>query len=260
MKVTDGIATVEMTLPFRAIGVGTKAEDEPDRYNLTLLWDEEGAILVDAGVTGIVPVLKQAMALEGIPEEKLQKLLLTHQDLDHIGGMAELRQYFPQLISIAATAEEKPFIEGERRLLKLTPAFVERLRANVPKEMPEDQRNMIAGLLERPPSAPVDHIVADGEEIARCGGIVVIHTAGHTPGHISFYLKQSRTLIAGDALMIHDGRIVLPINNVDDQLARQSIKKLLNYDIQTLICYHGGVLSGDVNEKLKELAERAEFA
>ena len=33
-----------------------------------------------------------------------------------------------------------------------------------------------------------------------CGGLEVIETPGHMPGHISLYLKDSKTLICGDAL------------------------------------------------------------
>ncbi|MHB8917725.1 MAG: MBL fold metallo-hydrolase [Desulfocucumaceae bacterium] len=53
--------------------------------------------------------------------------------------------------------------------------------------------------------ADVGRTVADEEELPYCGGITVIHTPGHTPGHICLYHKQSRTLIAGDALFAEGG-------------------------------------------------------
>jgi len=33
----------------------------------------------------------------------------------------------------------------------------------------------------------VDKTLEDGEELPFCGGITVIHTPGHTPGHICLY-------------------------------------------------------------------------
>lgn len=49
--------------------------------------------------------------------------------------------------------------------------------------------------------APPDFELADGQEIA-VGGLTlrVIHTPGHTPGSVCFYLPQEATLIAGDTL------------------------------------------------------------
>ncbi len=42
--------------------------------------------------------------------------------------------------------------------------------------------------------------LADGQRLDLAGGVRVIFTPGHTPGHIALYLERSRTLIAGDAL------------------------------------------------------------
>jgi len=35
----------------------------------------------------------------------------------------------------------------------------------------------------------------------------------------------------------------------------KSIKKLIDYDIETVICYHGGIYKGDVNKRIAELAD-----
>jgi hypothetical protein len=33
-----------------------------------------------------------------------------------------------------------------------------------------------------------------------------------------------------------------------------SLKKLSQYDIKTVICYHGGIYNGAVNQRIKELS------
>ncbi|MGG4107447.1 MBL fold metallo-hydrolase [Paenibacillus lautus] len=81
-----------------------------------------------------------------------------------------------------------------------------------------------------------------------------MHTPGHTPGHISLYLKQSKILIAGDAFMIEEGNFVEPGNCVDVDLAKKSLKKFISYDIQTVICYHGGIFKDNVNQRIFNLA------
>lgn len=47
------------------------------------------------------------------------------------------------------------------------------------------------------PAHPVSRSLRDGDEI---GGLRVIETPGHTPGHISFWGEDDRVLILGDTL------------------------------------------------------------
>ena len=44
--------------------------------------------------------------------------------------------------------------------------------------------------------------------------------------------------------------------NYDDALNYQSIKKLTNYDIKKVVCYHGGIYEDNVNSCIRELAGR----
>jgi len=115
-------------------------------------------------------------------------------------------------------------------------------------------------LFANPPKASVDTAVADGEVLPYCGGITVIFTPGHTPGHICLYLNQSKTLITGDAFVAVDGefRGPNPQATYDMDSALKSLKKLKHYDIETVICYHGGVYNDDANECLAELASAAD--
>ncbi|MBS5939946.1 MBL fold metallo-hydrolase [Clostridium sartagoforme] len=88
-----------------------------------------------------------------------------------------------------------------------------------------------------------------------CGGIEIIETPGHMSGHISIYIKESRTLIAGDALVIEDNKLTIanPQYTLDMGEAKKSINKLLNYDIDKIICYHGGVYQTDIKEALENI-------
>lgn len=245
VNVTAGVETIEIATNFRG---------RPEVYHLTLIWDNDGAVLVDTGIPNQLSVIKEAMMKVGIPFDNLSKIIITHQDLDHIGGLPEILNFFPQKIDVLATSEEKPYIQGDQRLLKVTPEFVNQISSLIPAEISEERRKAILNVFNNPPKAKVDQIIADGDEIPMFGGIIVIHTPGHTPGHISLYHKQSKTLIAGDALIIEEGRLVETDNCVDADLAKKSLKKLLPYDIQTLICYHGGIFKDNVNQSIFDLA------
>ena len=113
-----------------------------------------------------------------------------------------------------------------------------------------------------PPAAPpapaaVDRTLADGEELPHAGGIVVIYTPGHSPGHLCLYHKRSRSLITGDALNVSEGLLAgpNPVHTPDVATALASLKQLAAYDIETVICYHGGVYRGDANRRIAELAD-----
>ena len=222
----------------------------------TLLWDEDAVILVDTGYPGQLPLFREAMAKAGVPFDKLSKVIVTHQDLDHIGSLPAILNASPQRVEVLAHEVEKPYIQGEKRLLKITPQAIAQAVNSLPAEMSEQQRKAFKAGLENPPKANVDKTVADEEELPYCGGITVITTPGHTPGHISLYHKKSKTLITGDTLLVVDGQLRKPDPRLtlDMDVAIKSLKKFAQYDIETVICYHGGLYKGDANQRIAELA------
>ncbi len=164
-------------------------------------------------------------------------MILTHQDIDHIGGLSALKAQNPNL-KIWAHTLEKPYVQGEKKLVKISAAVMESL-----KRLPEPMGKRLLHVFENPPTAAVDNTLEDGEILPVCGGITVIHTPGHTPRHICLYLAASKILIAGDALTADESVLHGPVPehaaNIDE--AMESLKKLLPLDIERVVCYHGGV-------------------
>ena len=94
--------------------------------------------------------------------------------------------------------------------------------------------------VENPPKGKVSDTVIDGQELPYCGGILILHTRGIL-GHISLYLKQSKTLIAGDSMYSVNGKLggIHAPTTLNIMEAQQSLKKYLNLDIESVVCYHG---------------------
>lgn len=237
MKIAKGVDSLELT--------GNQGNIHP-----TLIWDEDEVILVDAGYPGQLEEIRTAMHEAGVPFSKLTKIIITHQDFDHIGSLKEV--LMDHKIKVITHQEEKPYIVGEKRLIKMTP---ERL-AKMFELLPESQHQEAEATLFESLRSNVQQEVKDGELLPYCGGITVIHTPGHTPGHICLYLMESKTLITGDALNLVNGQLVgpNPVFTADMELAKESVRKLTKYDIETVICYHGGVTNDNVNQRLRELA------
>lgn len=243
MNISNGVAMLE--LEFEAFG--SRAVLNP-----SLVWDDEAAVLIDTGMPGGLEQIRTAMSKAGVSFDKLTAVILTHQDLDHIGSLPEMLQETNGRIKVYAHELDKPYIEGTLPLIKTDPGRM----GKVLEFLPEEQRRKALALCENPPKAKVDITLADGQELPYCGGIRVIFTPGHTPGHISLYLKKSKTLVAADAMVSMDGKLQGPIQQttLDMNEANRSLQKFVDFDIESVICYHGGLSNVDVREQLRNIA------
>jgi glyoxylase-like metal-dependent hydrolase (beta-lactamase superfamily II) len=142
------------------------------QQNCTLLWCEETlkAAVVDPG--GDLHLIKQAADNLGVT---LEKILLTHGHLDHVGGTALLSREL-----------ELP-VEGPHRDDQF---WIEDLTGQ-------------ASMMGFPPveSFTPDRWLEQGDQV-RFGNVTleVRHTPGHTPGHVIFFHQASQLALVGDVL------------------------------------------------------------
>lgn len=216
-----------------------------------LLHEGSEIILVDCGYPNFIPQLEEAAGRYGIALDSITQLIVTHHDMDHIGSLAALKREYPHL-RIIAHESEAPYIEGEKKSVRLEQA--ESTLHLLPDEAKPHAEQFIRYLQSIEP-APVDRTVMSGERLPWCGGIEIVHTPGHMPWHISLYLPAYKTLIAGDVVVIAEGKLNIanPQFTLDKDAAIRSVRQLLDYDIDQLICYHGGLFQGDVKQALREL-------
>ena len=153
-------------MKFRVIPV------TPFEQNCTLLWCEKtrhGAV-VDPG--GDVPKILAAITEEGIT---VDKLLITHGHVDHAGGAAELARILKVQI-------EGPHAEDAFLL----------------EELPGQSQRYGFSLAE---SFIPDRWLKDGDSV-QIGeeALAVLHTPGHTPGHVAFFDPTANLALVGDVL------------------------------------------------------------
>jgi len=227
-----------------------------DTIHPTIIHDDEQAILIDAGYPGQISKFTEVLEPYGLGIQDLTKVILTHQDIDHIGSLQAMLEQTKHQIEVLASAEEKPFIEGDKMILKITAEALAAAEAMIPANVPEQWKQAFLSTLKNPPKSPVNRVIHDGEVLPVCGGLEVIATPGHTPGHISLYHIPSKTLIAADALRVVDGRLCGPDpeQTLNMTQATESVKKLASFDAQTVICYHGGLFQDNVSQTIRELA------
>lgn len=151
---------------------------------------------------------------------KITSIFLTHSHFDHIGDVAALKQ-----------AAQLP--------LYVHPADAENMRNpgsdGLPLMFPID-------------GAEPDHLLEEGQKL-HVGTLTleVIHTPGHTPGGVCFYLSQEKTLISGDTLFKGSiGNLSFPTANPEAMWT--SLQKLAKLPPETRV-YPGHGPSTTIGEE-----------
>lgn len=216
----------------------------------SLIHGESSLILADAALPLQTELLERAVEDAGYTLSDITAVILTHQDLDHIGCVKEIAERSPGLV-LMAHEDEAPYIDGRK-----TPIILAAMEANLGAMPPERKavyERLKQGFLNR--RLKIDRELKTGEALPDCGDIEVLHTPGHKPGHICLYLPRDKALIAGDALNIRGGRLAGPDPGFtpDMDTAMRSLRQLLSYDIRVCVTYHCGALEGGFKEQLEAL-------
>lgn len=96
------------------------------------------------------------------------------------------------------------------------------------------------------------NLISDGDKISLVGGserasLQVIHTPGHTPGSVCFYLKNQNILFSGDTLFKEArGRTDFPLS--DNSRMRESLRRLSRLPEETLV-YPGHGFSTKIGDE-----------
>ncbi len=203
--------------------------------------DASGLLLVDCGYPGALPLLEAELNAHGFDPLRLTHLILTHHDFDHMGASAALKRKYPH-IRILAHELEAPYISGQLEPLRLTQAKA--MQHTLPEHEKEGGLAFIEMLQSVEPIAP-DVVMKDRQQLPYCGGLMILHTPGHTAGHISVLAEALGVIAAGDAAVLQDGALIVANPEFAEDLAQAeaslaSLTHALTY-IPTIACCHGGL-------------------
>ncbi|WP_410768468.1 MBL fold metallo-hydrolase [Fontibacillus sp. BL9] len=233
----------------RTLMVNTVFAGRPDRGD----W-----VLIDTGLGPFKKALiREAETIYGRPPKAI---ILTHGHFDHVGCVIELSDYWK--VPVYAHVEEFPYLTGLRDYPEGDPSVGGGLLAGVAPIYP----NRAIDLKDRLEPLPEDGTVPGAT------GWKWIATPGHSPGHVSLYREQDRTLIAGDAFITVKQESALAVIRQEKELhgppmyftpdwetAEASLCKLAALSPETAITGHGVPMSGEeLRSGLRRLCENFE--
>lgn len=223
------------------------------RIHPVLVFDGREAVLCDAGYPGQADQIERELAAAGVSVGALTRIVLTHHDHDHLGALAELKRR-NAAAEVAASAAEAACVSGREPALRLVQAEA---RDAVLSGAEREFGRRFAAYLRTVETCPVDRILGPGRERI-IDGLVAVPTPGHTEGHLAYFVEESGTLIAGDALAAADGELDLanPEFAWDPAAALESVRTIKALSPRRILCYHGGEIDTDIDGRLDRLIAR----
>jgi glyoxylase-like metal-dependent hydrolase (beta-lactamase superfamily II) len=177
-----------------------------------------GDVLIDAATRWA-----RRRVLRQLRGRRLSLVALTHCHCDHQGAAGLVCRKFG--VPLACHEADAAVMEGRA-------------------PMAPDNRVVRLGVrFWAGPPHPVARVLRDGDEVA---GFRVVHTPGHTPGHVVFFRESDRVAIAGDVLAnTHlfkgPGELIEPprLFSVDPEQNRRSVRTLFGLR-PSLVCFGHG--------------------
>jgi len=173
-----------------APGIISIGQKRGGRVHAFLVADGRELTLVDTLFDTDARVVLDEIKRLGRPVSDLKRILLTHAHRSHLGGLALLKRLSGA--TVLAHEWEADIVEGNRPAQPVSIVPRRPLRAYFPFQF-----GSALGLGKHPP-CPVDETVKDGQTVA---SLEVLHTPGHTPGHLAFYSADRGVLLSGDAIV-----------------------------------------------------------
>jgi len=198
-----------------------------DYVNAYVLEARGGRVLVDTGLPYTTEtLLGELERTGGMPD----LVVLTHAHGDHVLGLGVLGG-----VPVAAHAEDADLLAEGRMARPLVPAAF----------CPDHLREMIKG--DPPVGEPVhvDHRLQDGDTLPGFDDIRVVHTPGHSAGHIALLFDHGDgVLVAGDAAA-NQGALTGPPVAEDLAVADASLRRLAELDFAAAVFGHGEAIASD---------------
>lgn len=238
MEIAPGI--YDLTAPKRGYSKG-------GYVHAFLLVHNQELVLIDTLFDADAKVILDQIQALGKNISDLKHIVMTHGHRAHLGGLAALKRLSGA--PIYSHAWEADIISGDRPQQGVHLLPMKGIAA-----WPIILIGTIAGPLGGHVPATVDKLVGEGDQI---GPLRVLHTPGHTPGHLAFYWPERRALFTGDAFvtwpLICPG---WPNTMLNKKETWESLHRMAAMDVAVIGVGHGNSVTSNGAQVLRDLAAR----
>ena len=207
--------------------------------SFALVQDDGSVTLVDTGLKRAPARIVAGLAALGKHPRDVTRIVLTHVHPDHAGAAAEMgRQTGAPLL---VHGDDHDWAKAGR----MTDG--------------NDRSTLIGRLFTRMPArfeafTPAAALT-DGEVLPVAGGLRVVHTPGHSPGHVSLLAEETGTLITGDALFnfrfLRGARISPSFLCSSFAMTKQTAHRLGELDYAVAAFTHGPEITDGARETVR---------
>ena len=205
--------------------------------NPYLIIDSDGLTLIDAGLPGSHKKILGYITGLGRSPSDLKRIIITHADMDHVGGLSAIKRSSGARVYASAIESDAMSKGSPSRKIRPQQTFRRLLMG-------------LAGRLIKSSPVAADEIISEGQVLPVLGGLRVIETAGHTPGHISLFSSSTGILFSGDSIISRQEGLVrsLPPLTWDEARADESARKQSALGARIVCPGHGAVVSDAVDK------------
>lgn len=225
---------------------------QTDLVNWTLVTDDNGVLLIDAGFPGSRDDVLDSLGRLGFTAADVRAILLTHAHIDHLGSAI----WFAREHGTPVYCHADEVGHSKREYLEQASPLAVAAHAWQPRWLKWSVAIIAKGGLVHtgiPTTAALTEDVAAGLP----GAPTSVPTPGHTGGHCSYMVDG--VLVSGDALITghpvsrRQGPQLLPaVFNHDETACLRSLEALGMLDTEVLLPGHGPVWRGAVRDAVAQ--------
>ena len=214
--------------------------------NAFLIARPDELTLIDCGMPGSADRIEAALCSIGCSLAQVRSILITHCHPDHAGSLAEVQRRAPDAKTFMHVEDAQWVQAGiavpSQRPLKPAPGLHNYLMFHC----------FVGRISPQIEPARVDRLVYDGQRLGIAGGVSVIHSPGHSAGHVCYlWHADGGVLFAGDVAQCVWGP-AYSIAYEDFQLGKQTLCELCLHPFEYACFGHGRVLMRTASRKLSK--------